>query len=124
MGLPIGLWCTENLSRITTLWGKLIKQDDRTEEPKSFTTARVIIDSFQWETIHEWVTLRVDGRSFDVFLKEFGSEVYSVQAHPNLWEDLSGTRENSSDNGGGSVSVVEETPADSDSAPATVGVRN
>ncbi|MED6175362.1 hypothetical protein PIB30_077636 [Stylosanthes scabra] len=76
--LPIGLWCTKNLNRIATLWGKLIKQDDRTKNPKSFTTARVIIDSFQWERIHEWVTLRVDGRCFDVFVKEFGLEVDSV----------------------------------------------
>ncbi|MED6108245.1 hypothetical protein PIB30_021863 [Stylosanthes scabra] len=51
---------------------------------KSYNVARVLIDCFQWENVNEWVSLTVDGRSFDVFVKEFGSEMYSVQTHPNL----------------------------------------
>ncbi|MED6150016.1 hypothetical protein PIB30_068094 [Stylosanthes scabra] len=115
MGLPVGLWCTENLSRITKLWGKIIKQDDRTEETKSFSTARVLLDSFQWETIHEWVTLKIDGWVFDVFVKEFGSQVYSVQSHSDLVEEVSGSLQ---DDGGGPGSAEKEALACSGVAPA------
>ncbi|MED6160207.1 hypothetical protein PIB30_049188 [Stylosanthes scabra] len=84
MGFPIGLWCNENLEKIVKLWGKMVKIDDRTEESKSYSTARIIMDCFQWERIHEWVKLKIDDREFQVFVKEFGSEVYSVQSHPDL----------------------------------------
>ncbi|MED6201717.1 hypothetical protein PIB30_097870 [Stylosanthes scabra] len=84
MGLPIGLWSSENYNKIVKLSGKIVRIDDRTEESKSFTTARILLDCFQWERIHEWITLRIDGREFEVFVKEFGSEVYSVQSHPDL----------------------------------------
>ncbi|MED6200555.1 hypothetical protein PIB30_086360 [Stylosanthes scabra] len=84
MGIPVGLWCTENINRIVKHWGKVVRFDDRTEESKSYSTARVLLDCFQWESIHEWVTIKVDDRQFEVFVKEFGSEMYSVQSHPNL----------------------------------------
>ncbi|MED6148576.1 hypothetical protein PIB30_054382 [Stylosanthes scabra] len=54
MGLPLNLWCCENFHSISKIWGKFILMDDRTEEPKSFTTARIMLDCFQWERIHEW----------------------------------------------------------------------
>ncbi|MED6200187.1 hypothetical protein PIB30_082633 [Stylosanthes scabra] len=93
MGLPIGLWNKETFNRFANLWGKMVKMDDRTEESKSFTTARFIIDCFQWERVHEWISVKVDGRVFEVFAKEFGSEVYSVQSHPDLEEVSSTWRE-------------------------------
>ncbi|MED6119632.1 hypothetical protein PIB30_013264 [Stylosanthes scabra] len=86
MGLPIGLWKKETFNSFASLWGKMVKMDDRTEESKSFTRARFIIDCFQWERVHEWVSVKVDDREFEVFAKEFGSEVYSVQLHPDLEE--------------------------------------
>ncbi|MED6169464.1 hypothetical protein PIB30_021597 [Stylosanthes scabra] len=42
------------------------------------------MDCFQWERIHEWVILKIDGREFEVFVKKFGSEVYSVQSYLDL----------------------------------------
>ncbi|MED6160753.1 hypothetical protein PIB30_054386 [Stylosanthes scabra] len=47
MGLPVNLWCTENLQSISKLWGKFIMVDDRTGDPKSFSIARVLLDCFQ-----------------------------------------------------------------------------
>ncbi|MED6128967.1 hypothetical protein PIB30_103208 [Stylosanthes scabra] len=82
-GMPVGLWCTENFDRIAKLWGKVIRYDDRTEEAKSFSTARILIDSFQWEMIHEWINVKIDDQLFEVHMKEFGSEVCSVQSHPD-----------------------------------------
>ncbi|MED6113842.1 hypothetical protein PIB30_074621 [Stylosanthes scabra] len=114
MGLPIGLWCTENLNRITKLWGRLIRQDDRIEEKKSFSTARVLLDSFQWEMIHEWISLKVDDKVFELFVKEFGSEVYSVQAHPDLMEEDFGSLLEGSGNRGSAMVVA---PASSGASP-------
>ncbi|MED6126637.1 hypothetical protein PIB30_080386 [Stylosanthes scabra] len=83
MGMPTGLWFLENFDRIAKLWGKVVRYDDRTEESKSYSVARILIDSFQWEMIHEWINVKIDDRKFEIFVKEFGSEVYSVQSHPD-----------------------------------------
>ncbi|MED6172433.1 hypothetical protein PIB30_050073, partial [Stylosanthes scabra] len=84
MGLPIGLRSNENLNRIAKLWGKLVRLDDRTKGSKSFSTARILVDCYQWERVHEWVSMRIEDKQFDVFVKEFDLEVYSVQSHPDL----------------------------------------
>ncbi|MED6197560.1 hypothetical protein PIB30_057554 [Stylosanthes scabra] len=73
--------------RLQSCGGKLILIDDRTEAMKSFSVARVLMDSFQWEIIHEWISLKVDDRVFDVFAKEFGYESYNTEAHLNLGEN-------------------------------------
>ncbi|MED6164648.1 hypothetical protein PIB30_092244, partial [Stylosanthes scabra] len=90
MGLPVGLWCSETINTLAKLWGKIIKMDDRTEESKSFTIARFLVDCFQWEMVNKWITVKVKDRVFEIFAKEFGSEVYSVQSHPDL-EEVSAT---------------------------------
>ncbi|MED6191489.1 hypothetical protein PIB30_000587 [Stylosanthes scabra] len=46
-------------------------------------TARFLIDNYEWEAIHEWITVKVDDKEFEVFVKEFGGEVYSRESHPN-----------------------------------------
>ncbi|MED6163098.1 hypothetical protein PIB30_076621 [Stylosanthes scabra] len=99
----------------------MIKQDDRTEEPKSFSTARVLLDSFQWEMIHERVSLKVDDIVFEVFVKEFGSEVYSDQAHPHLMEETSASLH---DGSGSPGSAVKVTLASSMAIPATFEIEN
>ncbi|MED6112230.1 hypothetical protein PIB30_059769 [Stylosanthes scabra] len=68
------------------VWIEVIRYDDRAEEAKSFSTARIQIDSFQWEMIHEWFNVSVEDRQFEVFIKEFGSEIYSIQSHPDREE--------------------------------------
>ncbi|MED6110349.1 hypothetical protein PIB30_041995 [Stylosanthes scabra] len=55
MGLSTFAWSEETFRRIALLWGKYVYADNRTEEMKSFTVARFLMDSFEWETIHEWV---------------------------------------------------------------------
>ncbi|MED6219979.1 hypothetical protein PIB30_040772 [Stylosanthes scabra] len=37
--------------------------------------------------IHDWISLKVEDWIFEVFAKEFGSEIYSIQSHPNM-EDI------------------------------------
>ncbi|MED6144135.1 hypothetical protein PIB30_012788 [Stylosanthes scabra] len=105
MGLPMCLWYSDNIQRVASQWGKIIEFDDRCEESKSFTTARVLVDCYQWEQVHEWVSIKIDDRIFDVFVKEVGAEVYSVEAHPNLEKFGKASVEEST-----SCSYVDETP--------------
>ncbi|MED6145223.1 hypothetical protein PIB30_023172 [Stylosanthes scabra] len=88
-GMPVCLWCPENFERIAKLWGWHVRHDDRLEESKSFTTARVFIDCFQWEEVREWISIKVDDRTFKVYAKEVGAEVYNVQSHPDMAESSS-----------------------------------
>ncbi|MED6148460.1 hypothetical protein PIB30_053390 [Stylosanthes scabra] len=81
----------------------------------SFSVARFLMDSFEWEYIHEWVTVHVNEWKFDVFVKEFGSEVYSRQCHPNEAEMAymgTGGRETETE------SIIEETPHEKQNLPA------
>ncbi|MED6131263.1 hypothetical protein PIB30_008303 [Stylosanthes scabra] len=113
-GMPIGLWSTENFNKIAELWGKVINYDDRTQESKSFSMARLMIDSFQWHMIHEWVNVTIDDHRFEVFVKEVGHENYSVESHPNRDEGKLEGIEGSDDE---HVRMV--TPAIMENIPAT-----
>ncbi|MED6133169.1 hypothetical protein PIB30_026096 [Stylosanthes scabra] len=93
--LPMCMWCVENVDRIAMLWGKTLKHDDRTEEPKSYSIARVLIDCFQWEQINEWVSIKIEDKVIEVFVKECGPEAYSIESHPNLDLEVSELRERS-----------------------------
>ncbi|MED6148552.1 hypothetical protein PIB30_054164 [Stylosanthes scabra] len=65
MGMPMSVWSVGNFSKIAKMWGKVVMFDDRIEESKSFTVARVLVDCYQWERIHEWVNVRVKDRMFE-----------------------------------------------------------
>ncbi|MED6164255.1 hypothetical protein PIB30_087950 [Stylosanthes scabra] len=97
----------------------MISLDDRTKESKSYSTTRILIDCFQWERIYEWVTLKIDDKVFEVFAKEFGSEVYSVQSHSDLGTEYSTSMEELR-----TVSLVRETPVQAEQSPATTSHRN
>ncbi|MED6109483.1 hypothetical protein PIB30_033959 [Stylosanthes scabra] len=87
MGMPVTLWSKEKFNKIAMNWGKVVMHDDRSELSKSYSVARIMIDSFHWELINEWVSISVDGRIFEVFVKETRAKSYSVQSHPDMVED-------------------------------------
>ncbi|MED6187204.1 hypothetical protein PIB30_074238 [Stylosanthes scabra] len=62
--------------------GKLVMQHYLTEEGASFSVARIIIDYYQWEPIQEWIAVKCDDVQFQVYVKEFGGDVLSIQVHP------------------------------------------
>ncbi|MED6173453.1 hypothetical protein PIB30_059548 [Stylosanthes scabra] len=95
MGMPVKLWCVANFENIAEQWGKVVRYDDRAEEEKSFSIARILIDSFQWKFINEWISVKADDYVFDVLVKEVGAEVYSVQSHPDRNKDELITYDNS-----------------------------
>ncbi|MED6219270.1 hypothetical protein PIB30_034285 [Stylosanthes scabra] len=116
IGMPVCLWCVENFDKIARSWGKVVRFDDRAELSKSFSVAKVLIDCYQWEQIHEWISLKVDGRTFEVFVKEYGAEVYSVQSHPDLLEGTTSFETTEMTN---FVSIVVESPVEIEESPAS-----
>ncbi|MED6194272.1 Serine arginine-rich splicing factor 2 [Stylosanthes scabra] len=86
MGLPVFTWSEDTFKNIAKLWGTYVYADDRLGELMSFTVARFLIDSYVWEQINEWIKIKVEDREFEVFVKEFGAEVFSRESHPNELE--------------------------------------
>ncbi|MED6169269.1 hypothetical protein PIB30_019911 [Stylosanthes scabra] len=82
MGLPLQAWSNEAFETIVNgINGKLVKQHEITEERRSFSVVRLLIDCFQWEPIQEWISVKYKGAIFDVYIKEFGGEVLTSQVH-------------------------------------------
>ena len=44
---------------------------------RSLSVAKVLLDTCMWQPIQDWVVLRVGGLSYDVYVKEFGFEVFN-----------------------------------------------
>ncbi|MED6181071.1 hypothetical protein PIB30_016214 [Stylosanthes scabra] len=82
LGLPVIAWSATTFEKVAKLWGNLVLADYRTEHCLSFTVARLLIDSYEWSNISEWVRLKVDGREIEIHVREFGGEIYSIQTHP------------------------------------------
>ncbi|MED6147374.1 hypothetical protein PIB30_043515 [Stylosanthes scabra] len=108
--MPISLWCPENFENVAKEWGKVLKLDDRTEEPKSYTVGRILIDSFQWDHINEWVSIKIEDQMFEVHVREVRPEMYSMEAHPNRDPEESESVSMVSDDadGGNASSPVED----------------
>ncbi|MED6158341.1 hypothetical protein PIB30_031863 [Stylosanthes scabra] len=87
-GVPVRLWSVDTFMRIGKIWEKPVMLDELTDYYLSYTCGSMLIDSFQWELIHEWVTLEEGEYKFEVYVKEFEREIYSAQIHPgNAFED-------------------------------------
>ncbi|MED6108177.1 hypothetical protein PIB30_021124 [Stylosanthes scabra] len=97
---------TMNLQSVAKLWGNLVLADYTTEHCLSFTVARLLIDSYEWSNISEWVRLKVDGREIEIHVREFGGEIYSIQTHPSSSDGVIDSETLASK----SVSRVEESP--------------
>lgn len=78
-GVPPHAWSYDNIKRIGEEWGTVVCLDNTTKEGKSFSVARILIDTCVWLYIHGWVFLSVEGKGYDVFVKEVGKEVLSKQ---------------------------------------------
>ena len=76
-GIPIHAWSNENIKKIGEEWGAVVCLDELTEAGKSFSTARMLIDTCLWQNIQGWVYFSIDGKGYDVYVKEVGLECYS-----------------------------------------------
>ncbi|MED6119073.1 hypothetical protein PIB30_008586 [Stylosanthes scabra] len=113
MGIPVHLWSNDTMMKIGKLWGKPVMTDELMDYYLSYTCASILVDSFQWEFIHEWVVLDDGERRYEVYVKEFGREMYSAQAHPGVCHESSLCKETETQGecnsvaGSGSAAVVE-----------------
>ncbi|MED6119377.1 hypothetical protein PIB30_011180 [Stylosanthes scabra] len=78
---------------IGKLWGKPVMVDELTDYYLSYTCASILIDSYEWEMIHEWVTLQDGEYNFETYVKEFGRKMHSAQAYPGVCHEESLCRE-------------------------------
>ncbi|MED6147395.1 hypothetical protein PIB30_043703 [Stylosanthes scabra] len=129
MGMTVPVWSTENFTKISEKWGKVIMFDDRTEESKSFSVARILVDCYQWEMVNEWVNVKVEDKIFEVFVKEFGAEVYSVSSHPDLvsvseFSDLAVTENSLGPREEEALMEDEVEPTEDDSTRKRHGIEN
>ncbi|MED6158077.1 hypothetical protein PIB30_029385 [Stylosanthes scabra] len=83
MGIPVHTWTTETFSNIAKFWGNMVLLDDKTEEQKYYSVARMLVDCFEWEHINEWVNMKVGEKEFEIYVREFGGEIFSIQSHPD-----------------------------------------
>ncbi|MED6107359.1 hypothetical protein PIB30_013208 [Stylosanthes scabra] len=81
-GFPIHLWSKEAFQKICKVWGKFVIEDKVTSKKLLFTTPRVLVNSYTWEPIQQWIALRVEDRSFEIYARECGRDVYSILSHP------------------------------------------
>ncbi|MED6173750.1 hypothetical protein PIB30_062593 [Stylosanthes scabra] len=90
-GVPLHLWSADTFLNIGKIWGKPVMMDELTDYYISYTCGSILVDSYEWEFINEWVALDDGNRRFEVYVKEFGREIGLVRelAHfaPSL-EDL------------------------------------
>ncbi|MED6134531.1 hypothetical protein PIB30_037830 [Stylosanthes scabra] len=83
IGLLIHVWSGDTFEKIAKgLDARMVRLDELTEDRRSFSMARTLVDCFQWEPIQEWITIKCEGTVFDVYVKEFRGEILSRQVHP------------------------------------------
>ena len=75
--IPLHAWSAKNITKIGEEWDAEHSLDHSTEKGKSYSSARILVDTYVWQNIHEWVFLSINGKGFDVFVKEVGRERFN-----------------------------------------------
>ena len=57
------------------------------EARKSFNVATILIDITIWQFINEWMHMSINGKRYDIYVKELGVEVYGAMCFPNILQD-------------------------------------
>ena len=83
-GIPPDAWNAEIIKNIGKVWGTVVYLDKLTEEGKSLSFARVLINRCVWQFIDGWIYLSDGGRGYDIYVKEIGREVYNVACFNNM----------------------------------------
>ncbi|KAK8690486.1 hypothetical protein V6N13_074019 [Hibiscus sabdariffa] len=109
VGLPMHLWSEESFQHIASLWGKLIRIENATLEPRSFERAGILIETEQLEKVEE--TIELVGGSWSGRIRV--QEVEVVHSHDLLCEyDDAGTVISceADKDGGEMLRVVRDNP--------------
>ena len=78
MALHRNAWTSDNIKKVGEVWGGVVCFDKLIKEGKSFSAARILIDTCLFQFIQGWVYLSIGGRGYDISVKEIGSEVYGT----------------------------------------------
>ena len=69
-GLPLHGWSKLNITKISDIWGKVIRIDFPKGELEDFSFARIMIDTACYSFINNWICFALDGIVYDVHVKE------------------------------------------------------
>ena len=71
-GIPPHAWTLHNFRNIAEHWGTTVRFNEPTACGRSFSSARIMMDTCLFSYIQGTVYLLVEGNGFDVYLKEMG----------------------------------------------------
>ena len=80
MGSPPHAQSKENIRKIGEIWGNVICFDNKTSKGLAFNSAKILVDSCIFQYIQQWIVCLVDGKAFDVYVKEVSFD------YVNLWK--------------------------------------
>ena len=78
-GIPAHAWNKESIQKIGEVWGKVVCLNKNTEDGRSISVTRTLIDTCVSQFIHEWIYLSSGGKGYDIYVKEIRKEVYNVK---------------------------------------------
>ena len=68
-GIPPYAQTIKNI-KIRQVWGTVVCLDKVTKERKSFSVARILINTYVLQSIDRWIYLSIGRKGFDIFLKK------------------------------------------------------
>ncbi|MED6175483.1 hypothetical protein PIB30_078787 [Stylosanthes scabra] len=86
-GVPIHVWSKDTFWRIGKLWGRPVMLDELTEENRSFSCGKILVDVFQWGAVQEVVNSRVGETTFEVFVREVEERRIGLRHTPSKRKD-------------------------------------
>jgi len=119
-GVPLHIWEESVFKKIGGRIGEFLDFDVDTAERKRFDVARILISTYRWGFIDDWVRVDVMGASYNIWVveettgnAEKGLEELEFSEEKNLPENHGGSRWQE-ENGGSDQFSDEDTVAGSD----------
>ena len=74
-GIPLHGWICENIRKIGEQLGNGICFDEKIEYAESFGSAHIFIETCYFQPVQEWGYRSIEGRVYDIFVKEIRGEL-------------------------------------------------
>ncbi|MED6147389.1 hypothetical protein PIB30_043605 [Stylosanthes scabra] len=69
-GLPLHAWCEENIHKIASVWGTVIKVEDMSMKKSNLNSVRALVDTSTVLPINNKVTMEVERVKYLIYVKE------------------------------------------------------
>ena len=63
--------------------GTVVCLDRITQEGKSLSLARILINTYVLQTIQGWMYLSISDRGFDIYVKEISKDIFNIMCFNN-----------------------------------------